>query len=77
MRGAPRLNAIVSKPEQSAGRGYREESIGHEVMIAHGTPAAGHRLTHRKCPWAPPRTERHVTSHSQKDFARFRKPESD
>jgi hypothetical protein len=26
--------------QHKAGRGYREESTGHEVMIAHGTPAA-------------------------------------
>ena len=36
--------------QHKAGCGYREESIGHEVMIAHGTPAArsaGHRIN---CP---------------------------
>jgi hypothetical protein len=39
--------------QHKAGCGYYEESIGHEVMIAHGTPAAW------SCP-APPRTERYA-----------------
>ena len=57
-----RLAKCDSEParakQHKAGCDYRWESIGHEVMIAHHTPAArstGHRLN---CP-APAGTERH------------------
>jgi hypothetical protein len=49
--------------QHKAGCGYREESIGYEIMITHGSPAARELVT--------------VTSHGQQDFKRFRKSESD
>jgi hypothetical protein len=58
--------------QHKAGRGYREESIGYEIMTTHGTrtfrvrgvPIGGSNGTT-------------LTAHSQKDCARLRKLESD
>src|SRR5258708_6038402 len=61
--------------QHKAGCGYCEESIGHEVMIAHGTPAARVLVSVSIVP--PARTERYATQRSQKDFALLRKLESD
>jgi hypothetical protein len=59
--------------QHEAGSGYREESVSHEIMFMHGAPADPKT---RRCELPAP-TERPATPHSQKDFARFRKLESD
>jgi hypothetical protein len=49
--GRVRLGSDREQPrakQHKAGCGYREESIGHEVIITHGAPAA------REC-WSPSR----------------------
>jgi len=56
--------------QHKAGCGYCEESIGHEVMIAHGTPAA--RLVTVSI--VPRPLEQ---NDMPKDFALLRKLESD
>ena len=58
--------------QHEAGCGYREESTGYQVMIAHGTHSCRARGVPVGCSNGTT-----VTVHSQKDCARVRKLESD
>jgi len=62
--------------QHKAGCGYCEEAIGHEVMIAHGTPPLGVLGEPSHLPHA--RSNRTICHAAhQIDFALFRKLESD